>query len=507
VFSVRWDGFVEVLLAPELDPARPGIVFRVVDSNALDRERRKRHLGARVWDLVKDHVHPRLATFRLDLAEPVGELRALLPLVLPGTAERLDRLLASLALRAPDVRDEGVGVTVVFAVEAAPAPPAPPAPALSPDEIARWEAVWQRWDAFLTFVVKDVARDAAGDVRRDALAVLLDARHDLLEALAPQSPGAPDPVPGLFVRAWEALRPVLRQAGPGLPHGRALRYLSFVAGGDALAALVHLGPGFGLDVSADGLRRLARTLAPTAPEDPLAYSTAVDPDLRALLGLGPPLAPPEISPDVAPDLLSWLVRPAFAGLPAADLARLNRWAPARGDLDEYLPLVRRLLVDVADTTLAGAKLRADARALFRPLVLATAWQESCWRQYVRGGGGKLTPLRSSVGSVGLMQVNVHVWRGVYEVRGLHGDIAYNGRAGSEILLHYLRDHAVRAGEDRYPDGLARSTYAIYNGGPGHRARYRAKTPRASLARIDKTFLEKYRAVRAGREMEVARCWG
>jgi hypothetical protein len=109
-----------------------------------------------------------------------------------------------------------------------------------------------------------------------------------------------------------------------------------------------------------------------------------------------------------------------------------------------------------------------------------------------------------------MQVNQHVWRGAYDVRGLQGDVAYNARAGSEILLHYLRDYALARGEDRHPGGLgnlARATYAVYNGGPGHLTRYRATNPRRSLARIDQAFWEKYVAVRAGREMEVARCYG
>jgi len=142
-------------------------------------------------------------------------------------------------------------------------------------------------------------------------------------------------------------------------------------------------------------------------------------------------------------------------------------------------------------------------------VFASAWQESCWRQFVRRGG-KLTTLRSPVGSVGIMQVNERVWRGAYDRRGLVGDIAYNARAGSEILLHYLRDYAIDKGEQRQPGGitnLARATYAIYNGGPGHLTRYRVRGTKRSLAAIDDAFWEKYQAVQQGRELEVARCWG
>jgi hypothetical protein len=44
--------------------------------------------------------------------------------------------------------------------------------------------------------------------------------------------------------------------------------------------------------------------------------------------------------------------------------------------------------------------------------------------------------------VGLMQVNRITWRNVYDVKGLTGDIAYNGNAGAEILYYYLTRYAI-----------------------------------------------------------------
>jgi hypothetical protein len=44
--------------------------------------------------------------------------------------------------------------------------------------------------------------------------------------------------------------------------------------------------------------------------------------------------------------------------------------------------------------------------------LATAWQESCWRQFIKKSG-RLEPLISRAGAVGIMQVNPNVWRGFY----------------------------------------------------------------------------------------------
>jgi hypothetical protein len=500
---LTWKGFVETFQEPGVDAGGRALTFRVVDSNLYDEKRKKGLATGRLWDLVKAHVHPRLDTLRIDMTRPFDELRAWLPLVLPGSGERIDVLVASMALREPRVEDGAIVATLAFSL-----PPAAPSAAAEPEPPPTEEEI-RRWDAFLTFVTKAVARGVEGEPRQAVMDVLLDGRHEVLDALsAVATPGAPDPVPGLFLRTWDRLGALARSEAAGLPAEPALRFMSFVAAGDALAALVRLGPSLGVELSADGLRRLARMVDPITPGDPLDYTDAVDPELRDLLGLGAPLPPPDVAPDVEIEPLSWLVPSAVAAVDAATLRRLNAWIPTRDDLDPYLRAVRDLLGTVREETLAKTPLDEQFRPLFRDLMLASAWQESCWRQFVRRGG-KLVTLRSPVGSVGIMQVNERVWRGAYDRRGLVGDMAYNARAGSEILMHYLRDYAIAKGEHRRPGGnanLPRATYAVYNGGPGHLTRYRRKT-RRSLAAIDAAFWEKYQAVQQGRELEVARCWG
>jgi hypothetical protein len=108
-----------------------------------------------------------------------------------------------------------------------------------------------------------------------------------------------------------------------------------------------------------------------------------------------------------------------------------------------------------------------------------------------------------------MQVHPRVWRGFYAVDGLAWSIGYNARAGSEILLHYLRDYAIARGEELLggPDALARASYAAYHGGPSHLRRYRETQPRNSaLVAIDRAFYDKYRSVSVGAELRVRDCF-
>jgi hypothetical protein len=247
--------------------------------------------------------------------------------------------------------------------------------------------------------------------------------------------------------------------------------------------------------------------------DPIAYNLGVDNALRNLLGFGAPIA---ASP--TPSKQSWLrelpfpmnVQHASVGLAVAaepDVKKLNEWVPQDSDLQAYLLAVRGLLLAMSDKVAAKSKLADEHKTLYRQIVFAAGWQESCWRQYIKKGKS-LTPLASASGDLGLMQVNRNTWRNLYDVKQLGGNIEYNGSAGGEILEHYLSRYALRKGEHKQANGnLARATYAAYNGGPSHLTRYRAAKQNPELKKVDEAFWDKFQAVSAGRELDVQRCYG
>jgi soluble lytic murein transglycosylase-like protein len=562
-----WAGTLDAALAPRLAPGASAVDFHVTNSWLSDQG------GwwslAAFWDWVKPAVHPRLEALRVDLGPLLGELRRALPMFAarpddPGVR----RFVESLALSSVQVEPRGVVLALAFEVESlAGAPSAPtPEPALRPEELAAFVAMLHEWDAFVTFVIKSAGRESLDpELRAVLLEVLLEARHEIVQALAEPGRDGPDRVRALFQTSWRRLQPALASLTGG---GEGWRYLAFVAAGDALAALDQAGPAFGFEISAGGLRRLARTLVPDTPEDPLRFSEEVDPELRETFGFDvelPPLpagaaeapaaevapeevapapdsapAEPDPSPEPAPvppppdpsiepapepgaslrPLAALAARFARSLWPAAhadpaplpaqgpESSPLDGFVPRLAELDAYLPQVAELLRDAAAQVFAQGRLEREQRELFEHLVLATAWQESCWRQYVRRQG-RAEPLRSSVGALGLMQVNPHVWRGFYSVDGLAHSIRYNARAGGEVLLHYLRDYALARGEHRLggPDALVRATYAAYHGGPSHLRRYRQPTRwRKALVAVDRAFHAKYLAVASGGELGVRECF-
>jgi hypothetical protein len=189
------------------------------------------------------------------------------------------------------------------------------------------------------------------------------------------------------------------------------------------------------------------------------------------------------------------------------VTRLNDWVPnGKRELREYLPMVQQMLDSTAHT-LAERRLPPDHFEVYRDLVVTTAWQESCWRQY-RMQAGQVAPVVGPGPSFGLMQVNSRVWRGLYDPKGISADIGYNGRAGAEILYQYMRRHAIRAKEHLAPggeDNLARATYAAYNGGPGHLQRYRKPTTSPRLRAVDTEFWQKFQAVEKDDESAFFSC--
>lgn len=510
-----WSGIVETHQRLVVDKIRPVLRMEVVASRLLTPEGAPTVGSDTLWKWVQEQVHPQLERMRVDLTAPLADLKGVLPMFLSQQdSNQLQAVVDSVRFASVEPMASGVRAHIYIDVAEGMLPPQRvlPEPSPSAEQIARWEAYLSSWDGFFTYVIKHAAGDTGnGTLQSELLEILLDTRYALAEAFAtPARPGF-DPVRAIFLDTWERLAPVLQHVAASQPQtANTLHYLAFVASGDALKALDQLGPSIGLDVSLNGLRRLALIVAPDDTVDPLDVEEGVDSNLRRNFGFGEPIPPPEQNPDEL-DLLNWLITPAWSDevLDKATLKRLNSWAPSRNDIESYLPLARDLLKRTGEQTVRNRQLDPKFHALFSTMVLATAWQESCWRQYVKRAG-KLRALRSPSGSVGIMQVNGRVWRGFYDVKGLRGDIAYNARAGSEILLHYLLEHAIKKGEHtktKQVENLARASYSAYNAGPRELTRYRDTKSTAREKRVDADFWEKFQKTKNGVDLAVSACFG
>jgi hypothetical protein len=500
----RWAGQTLVKGKPLLVNRQPLSVQFQVQAVELSDQQGRVLSDSLLPQAYKAQLYQVLSRFRMDLKPATDQLKALLPYVVPRySADRLTRLIDSLRIGHVEVRPSGLDVRLILDVEKP--PQSETEPVLTAIEVQQFEQRCQAWDAFLTFVVKELAAATRSEsLRSTLLDILLDVRYQIKHILTSNPKSGPDPVKQLFVRSWERLEPVMQEISIQLPEHNLLPFLSFITAGDALKALDRLGPAAGLDISTDGLRRLARLLNDNPSIDPLRYPVEIDPALQQLFDFG---IPPEIVAPKKPfSFKLQLIRPAFA---ASRWDRLNRWVPTAAELDPYLREIRDLLLEEADERLKSSSIAQEHARVFRNLMLATAWQESCWRQYVVEKR-KIVPLVSGTGDIGMLQINEKVWRGFYSPAKLRWDITYNTRAGSEILFKFMVNYALKRQEHKKAGGLAnlaRATYSAYNGGPSQVGRYRSKNVASAHKKIDTAFYTKYKQISQGNEFAVAQCLG
>jgi hypothetical protein len=491
--AADWQGTLHARLVPHIDEAGR-LRLRIRDSHLVDSRGRK---GVPlVWKLARDQVHPRLEGFSYDL----GASRETLLSVLRGVAPSLENL----QLLAPRVEGKQIVVTLALdfpdawlasssasAAAGASAPSASTAP-LTEAELEALDRALQPWDAFLSHVIKQVARDNNDPALRQRLfTLLLDSRYRLAEIVAGDVVTSGDPVRALFLEAWGELRSILADS----------RYLLFLDAGDALVALDRAAPALGATISADGLRQLARSLSPGGSPggsgDPLAYDLAIDPELGSLFDVQ---EPPRSEPPPERSWLDFFIRSAYA-----DEQPLDRWVPSRDQLAAYEPRVGALLQKAAATELERSPLPAPHDRVYRSMVPTTALIESCWRQYVTKGG-KAIYLRSQSGSVGLMQINQLVWRGFYDVQRLRWDTAYNARAGAQILMRYMKDYAIPyAQKSGNANHVPRAAYAVYNAGPRAVGRFAKNPPHPREQRVDEHLWKLYQGFAAGGQVDLRNC--
>lgn len=500
---INWQGSVGFLGLPVIKQGATSVGLKP-QGVWLMKADGERVTSGRLWDYARGPVEDLFGSFSINLSPFTAALGSFLPTVLPNrSAAQAQGTLDSMKLASVQVAKDSLNVSLQFAVERV-AEAAPSEEVLTPEELQQWQSRWQMMDALLVFAVKHYAAQTGSETLRSTLMdILIDSRYQLVEALAAPVDPSNDVVRTWFVDSWQTLSPVVRQIALQQEGAEPLMWISVLAATDALYALDQLGPGIGLEISSDGLRRLARMINRGVEPDDLRYDEAVDPTLQELFH--EQIERRAVKPSTWNFNFS-LIRQVYA---ATSYDKLDSWLPETREIGEYLVLVADLLDESTDAVLQKYQLDQAYFGLFKNLLLATAWQESCWRQYVVQDG-QMVPLLSSTGDVGLMQMNERVWRGFYDLQKLRWDITYNSNAGAEVLLDYLLKYAIRRAEHKHSgglDNLARASYSAYNGGPAQASRYRKPEASAYGKKVDAAFWRKYQWISEGDQSGIARCLG
>jgi len=504
---VTWEGYLVILQQPVFDGRNFSLSFKSIDASLFTLNREPATIAGIIWDFAQPRVFSYLNRIRIDLAPPVQDLKTFLqPLFPEETQQATQSMLDSLTGGRVMVRNDSVVVELLANVQEIydPHEESGDIPVLNTEERTQVIQLWETWDAFLVQLLTLMAAHPLTDEDHQILIdVLLDTRHVFATALEDNVVDE-DFVRSQFINAWKQLSPVFRRQLFSQPADNTLGYLGFFTAADALAVLDRMGPTLGLEISRNGLLRLAKML--TGSENQLQYDSKVNGQLRNLLGF-PPVpadAPPAETPpedgipvDEPPaeplSLLQNFLLPSAFGAEVPAFAEIMNWKVPQDNIDEYISRVRALVAEVTEMQLGKKSLDKPLWEMFRQLIPAMAWQESCFRQFVVKRS-KLTYLLSyNQSSVGLMQVNERVWRGIYDRDQLRWDIRYNVQAGCEITELYLHRYILKKAPPailKNHDLLAKLVYALYNGGPGQYDKFLAREKSGDQYKSDRLFAEK-----------------
>lgn len=517
---VEWQGYLTLVQQPVFDGRSFALAFRTVDSTLTTLSRQPATVAGVLWEFAKPRVADYLNRVRFDLAPPVRDMREFLaPLFHPEVRQATQAMLDSLHGSRFVVTRDGLEVELQAEVEDV-FTAQHEKKTLDPAERRQVIRLWETWDVFLVRLISLIAAEPLTPEDQRLLAdVLLDTRYAFAAALEEQDLEK-DFVRQQFLRVWRTLAPLFRRQLYARESPNTLGFLAFFTAADALLVLDQMGPTLGIEISEQGLKQLAAML--TGQETALPYGMEIDPRLRQLLQLPPveaappesaeeeileiDLPPEEEEPDPFSSLGRFFLGRAYAAeVPAA--AELLEWRVPAGDLDDYLQRVRAVLAEAAAGVLAKEPLAEPLQDMYRTMIVAIAWQESCFRQFIEKNRKLTFILSSNQTSVGLMQVNERVWRGIYDRNRLRWDIRYNARAGCEIADLYLRRHALQNGAAAKIGQVPGMVYAMYSGGPGQLDNYLARRKADRLLPSDRGFAEKWKWVDQRDWEKLSRCLG
>lgn len=568
---LTWSGTIILWQQPAIDDQWQ-LRLKTVNSVLLDQTGKQAALSGLVWDLVKKNAHTYIDSIAISLAPPVDNVKQFMaPSKEHEPSASAARFLASMRPEQPRVSSGGLAFHILAEADIPRAEQAEEFFIIESPEIeVQMMALWQSWDALLVNMMSQLStKELTEEDRQLLLDTLLTVRYEFSEVL-----GTPNLTTGFirgqFINSWVALKPLFQRHLTPRPGDSILGYLSFFTAADALVTLDRLGPLIGVEISREGFYRLAHMLN----ETPLNEGGAVDKQLRAVLGLGAPMdvpppepppeppppeplpappAPPELpsappapieqpgsgvpqndpgqfqdqqpeatpetTPEISPDsgafLWRWwerLFSPMEAqAATAPQIEQVTGWTAELTPVKTLLPRIYAVLAKSAASQKGRLDTVVQAEGWGEQMIMATAWHESCFRQFVVKDQ-KITYLLSyNNSSVGIMQVNEKVWRGIYDVQELRWNIEYNSRAGTEILALYLNRYlAKRKGLKSYDDAdgrryLAIWLYALYNGGPVQLKKFPARASSGHLNRIDKQFQEKYDQAADEKWLETVDC--
>ena len=533
VMPIEWEGYLALLQKPMVD-RKWNLSFDTVESTLYDKHHKPSKIAGIVWDMIKTHVYEYLEGITINLAPPILEVKSVLVEFYPIDIQaHVQRMVESMRPGKIDPTPGALQIEILTEIaDFYNEDEDIERERLSIEELEVFIDTWETWDSFLVHIITSLSKEPLSEADRQILLdTLLEIRYRFVTGLS-EGTVERDFVREQFISAWDKLSPIFRNQMGDDPSKSLFGYLAFLSAADALSVLDKISPTMGIEISRNGLIRLAKMLTDDKSLT-LDYRFGVDSGLRRVLDLG---APPEASgpttnmeeieiegeelnfnedhdSSLKKLIMSFVCRSAWAKAdkPAVTFKDIIPWVFSKNNFETYVDRVTALIEESSDNALNKSKIENRYHDLYRRITLSIAWQESCFRQF-RVKKKKVTYLLSyNNTSVGLMQVNERVWRGIYDRQHLRWDIQYNAAAGCEIIDIYFGKYTLdrinkkKVGMTLDDDTLARIVYAMYNGGPSQFEKILERNKDGTFYKSDKLYFEKYSWIKNNQWENIRTC--
>ncbi len=257
--AIEWSGVLETFQQPTLDATGNVLSFPVTRANAYDRNGQQLNIG-QLQDLINNAVQPKLAALKIDLNEQRDDIvKTLLPYIDADDTEKLHDTVNSLRFKRAEAGDKALLIDVGFSGLKQKKADTRPVAAFTADELQQWQTVWKTWERNLENSLNRPPLDKQTEADKALLReVLQDAGAAFEKGLTASDAGDNDPVRAFFNDSWDKLGPLLRTASKQMPGAEGLRYLTLIAATDLMYELESITAPLGLEISSNGLRKLAR---------------------------------------------------------------------------------------------------------------------------------------------------------------------------------------------------------------------------------------------------------
>ncbi len=258
--AIEWSGLLQTLQKPTLDASGSILSFPLTKAIASDLNGQQLNIKE-LQDLINKVVQPKFSDLKIDLNQSRGDIiKTLLPFVDDDKTEVLYDTVNSLRFKRVEVGDKALKLDIGFSGKKKKAGDTQPVAVFSADELQQWQIVWDQLEQNMEKSLSKPPLNQQTEADQATLReVFQQAGAAFTEALSEDSSGGKDPVRKFFNESWDKMAPLLRTASNQVPGAEGLRYLTLISATDIMYELESFTAPLGLDVSANGLRKLARS--------------------------------------------------------------------------------------------------------------------------------------------------------------------------------------------------------------------------------------------------------